>query len=158
VIRQLRAEGLTISADIGWNPKMFASADLPRILGELDFTFPNEIEARAMTSERSTNKALNKLARWVRTPVIKLGAAGSITIQNGKMVTAKSIRVRSIDATGAGDAFNGGFLHGYLAGWALKDCLLAGNVCGALATTAAGGSSAIPTQSKLRKLMNALGT
>jgi len=123
------------------------------VLGELDFTFPNEIEARAMTSERSTEKALKKLAKWVRTPVIKLGAAGSIAIQNGRLLTAKSIRVRSIDATGAGDAFNGGFLHGYLAGWSLENCLRAGNVCGALATTAAGGSSALPTPRKLRELM-----
>jgi sugar/nucleoside kinase (ribokinase family) len=37
----------------------------------------------------------------------------------------------------------------------VENCLRAGNVCGALATTAAGGSSAIPTLSKLRKLMNA---
>jgi ribokinase len=155
IIRQLRREGLTVSADVGWNPKMFASSDLQRVLGELDFTFPNEIEARAMTSERSAEKALKKLAKWVRTPVVKLGAAGSIAIQNGKLVMAKSIRVRSIDATGAGDAFNGGFLHGHLAGWSLENCLRAGNVCGALATTAAGGSSAMPTLSKLRKLMNA---
>lgn len=156
MIRRLRAEGLTLSADIGWNPEMFRSRDLPRLLGELEFTFPNEIEARAITNERSIERALKKLARWVRVPVIKLGRAGSVAIQNGKMVRVKSIRVRSIDATGAGDAFNGGFLHGYLAGWALEECLRAGNVCGALATTAAGGSSVIPTQKKLRQLMKAI--
>jgi sugar/nucleoside kinase (ribokinase family) len=61
-----------------------------------------------------------------------------------------------VDATGAGDAFNGGFLHGYLAGWPLKECMRAGNVCGALATTGAGGSAAIPTQQKLKKLMEKL--
>ena len=154
VIRRLRAGGLTVSADIGWNPDMFQSRDLPRLLAELEFTFPNEVEARAMTRERSIEGALRKLARWVRIPVIKLGRAGSIAIQNGKAVRAKSIRVRAIDATGAGDAFNGGFLHAYLAGWGLEDCLRAGNVCGALATTAAGGSSAIPTQRQLKRLMN----
>lgn len=154
-MRRLRAEGLTLSADIGWNPGMFESADLPRVLGELDYVFPNEIEARAITGERSVEKALTKLAKWVRVPVIKLGAAGSVALQNGKPVRTKSIRVKSIDATGAGDAFNGGFLHGHLAGWSLGDCLRAGNVCGALATTSAGGSSAIPTQKRLRTLMKA---
>lgn len=153
VIRRLRTEGLTLSADIGWNPEMFQSKDLPRLLQQLEFTFPNEIEARAITREQSAEGAVKKLARWVRVPIIKLGPAGSIAIQNGKMVRAKSIRVRSVDATGAGDAFNGGFLHGYLAGWSLEDCLRAGNVCGALATTAAGGSSAIPSGKKLKQLM-----
>ena len=152
-IRRLRSQGLTLSADIGWNPEMFQSRELPRLLEELEFTFPNEMEARAMTQERSIESALKKIARSVRVPVIKLGEGGSIAFQNGRIVRAKSIRVRSIDATGAGDAFNGGFLHGYLAGWDLEECLRAGNVCGALATTAAGGSSAIPTQRQLKRLM-----
>ena len=152
-IRRLRESGLTVSADIGWNPQLFRSPELRRLLGELEFTFPNEIEARAMTRERSIERAVKKLAEWVPVPVIKLGAAGSIALQDGKLVRAKSIPVRSIDATGAGDAFNGGFLHGYLAGWGLEDSMRAGNVCGALATTAAGGSCAIPTAKKLRRLM-----
>jgi len=156
VIRRLRVGGRTLSADIGWNPRIFRSPDLPRLLGELDFTFPNEIEAREITREPNTEKALEKLAEWVPVPVVKLGAAGSIAAQNGRVVRVKSIRVHSIDPTGAGDAFNGGFLHGYLAGWELKDCLRAGNVCGALATTAAGGCSVIPTQKKLRELMKAI--
>lgn len=156
LIRRLRSQGLTISADIGWNPAMFRSRDLPRLFGELEFLFPNEAEAQALTHERNTEKALKKLAQWVRVPVIKQGSAGSVALQNGKVLRATSIRVRAIDATGAGDAFNGGFLHGYIEGWPLAECLRAGNVCGALATTAAGGSSAIPTQKKLKQLMKAI--
>jgi sugar/nucleoside kinase (ribokinase family) len=79
-----------------------------------------------------------------------------VAIRDGKMVRMKSIRVRAVDATGAGDAFNGGFLHGYLAGWPLEECMRAGNVCGALATTGAGGSAAIPTRQKLEKWMKKL--
>lgn len=155
-LRQLRAEGHTLSADIGWKPNLFKSPDLPRLLAELDFTFPNRAEALAMTGERTVENALKKLAEWVRLPIIKLGALGSVAVQNGKAIRVESIRVRSIDATGAGDAFNGGFLHGRLAGWSLEDSLRAGNICGALATTAAGGSSAIPTLKKLKQFMKSL--
>jgi ribokinase len=154
LLRRLRLAGLTVSADVGWNPAMFTSPGLARLFSELDFIFPNELESRALTGERTVERALKRLARWVRVPVIKLGPKGSVALQNGKLVHEPSIRVRSLDATGAGDAFNGGFLHGYLAGWKLEDCLRAGNVCGALATTAAGGCSAIPTRKKLRALMN----
>lgn len=153
LIRRFRSQGLSISADIGWNPAMFRSRDLPSLFGELEFLFPNQAEARALTGETNVERALMKLARWVRVPVIKLGKAGSVAMQNGKVVRTKSIRVRAIDATGAGDAFNGGFLHGYIEGWQLEDCLRAGNVCGALATTAAGGSSAIPSKKRLKELM-----
>lgn len=155
-IRKLRKRGLTVSADLGWNLEVFESPRLPSVLKELEFTFPNEPEATAMTGEKTVEAAARKLARWVRIPVVKLGADGSLAVREGKVVRMKSIRVRAVDATGSGDAFNGGFLHGYLAGWPLEECLRAGNVCGALATTGAGGSCAIPTRENLKKLMEKL--
>jgi sugar/nucleoside kinase (ribokinase family) len=155
-IRKLRKRGLTISGDLGWNPEVLESPRLPSLLKEFEFAFPNESEAKAMTGEKTIEVAARQLARWVRVPVVKLGPYGSLAVRDGKIVRVKSIRVRAVDATGSGDAFDGGFLHGYLAGWPLEDCLRAGNICGALATTSAGGSSAIPTRKNLRKLMKRL--
>jgi sugar/nucleoside kinase (ribokinase family) len=152
-IHKLRQRGLTVSADLGWNPNVLESPRLPTLLSEFEFVFPNEMEALAMAGEKTVEAAARKLARWVHVPVIKLGTDGSLAVRDGNMVRAKSIRVRAVDATGAGDAFNGGFLHGHLAGWPLEDCLRAGNICGALATTGAGGSSALPTRKSLGKLM-----
>ena len=152
-IHKLRQRGLTVSADLGWNPKTLESRRLPPVLREFEFIFPNELEARAMTGEKTVEAAARKLARSVHVPVIKLGADGSLAVRDGTMVRARSIRVRAVDATGAGDAYNGGFLYGYLAGWPLEDCLRAGNICGALATTGAGGSCALPTRKSLSQLM-----
>jgi sugar/nucleoside kinase (ribokinase family) len=152
-IRRLRRRGVTISADLGWNPVVLESPQLPSLLKEFEFTFPNELEARAMTGEKTVERAARKLAQWVRVPVVKLGPDGSLAIRNGKILREISIPVRAVDATGAGDAFNGGFLHGFLAGWTLEECMRAGNICGALATTGAGGSCALPTRNILRKLM-----
>lgn len=156
ILRKFRKRGLTISADIGWNPGVLKSPQLIPLLGELLFTFPNELEAKKMTGAGTVEGAAMKLARRVHVPVIKLGRDGSLAVRDGKLLRMKSIRTRSVDATGAGDAFNGGFLHGYLAGWPLEDCMRAGNVCGALATTRPGGSSAIPTPAKLRALMRSI--
>ena len=155
-IRKLRRQGTTLSADIGWNLEVLQSPRLPSLLRGFEFAFPNEAEAKAMTGERAIEAAARKLARWIRVPVVKLGQDGSLALCQGKILRVKSIRVRTLDATGSGDAFNGGFLHGYLAGWPLEECLRAGNVCGALATTRAGGSSAIPTPKKLSELMKKL--
>jgi len=106
-----------------------------------------------MTRENSVEKAARRLCKWVQTPVIKLGQEGCLAMRRGELLRVKSIRVNSVDPTGAGDAFNGGFLHGYLSNWPLEDCLRAGNVCGAMATTSAGGSSAIPSRAKLLQMM-----
>jgi sugar/nucleoside kinase (ribokinase family) len=152
-VRKIRRHGATVSADIGWNPEVLESPQLPYLLNEFEFTFPNEAEARAMTGEKTAEKAARILAKWVRVPVVKLGEDGCIAVRDGKILRVKSVRVRAVDATGTGDAFNGGFLHGYLAGWPLEECMRAGNVCGALATTRAGGSSAIPTSRKLMELI-----
>jgi ribokinase len=151
-----RRRGLSLSADIGWNPEVFQSPQLRRLLGQFEFLFPNEQEAKAIAEEKSVEAAAKTLAKWVPTPVIKLGKDGSLTIRDGKILRVRSILVRAVDATGSGDAFNGGFLHGHLAGWPIEDCLRAGNICGGLAATAPGGSSAIPTRKKLLELMEKL--
>jgi sugar/nucleoside kinase (ribokinase family) len=156
VLRRIRNSRVTLSADIGWNPELLQSTQLRSLLRGMEFTFPNELEARAMTGKKTVEAAAQELARWVRIPVVKLGKDGSVAVQNGRLLRVKPLQVKTMDATGSGDAFNGGFLHGYLAGWRLEDCMRAGNVCGALATTQAGGSSAAPTREKLKTLMSKL--
>lgn len=156
IVRQWKRRGLALSADIGWNPQMWESPHLFPLLKHFQFVFPNEQEALAMTGEKSVEKAARALARWTPTPVVKLGKDGSLAARDGKLVRIKPLRVRAVDATGAGDAFNGGFLHGCLSGWPLEECLRAGNVCGALATTGPGGSCAIPSRGKLKELMRKL--
>jgi ribokinase len=149
----VRRRGLSLSADIGWNPEVFQSPRLQHLLAQVDFLFPNEEEAKAIAGEKTVETAAKTLAKWVQIPVIKLGKDGSLSIRGGKILRVRSIPVRALDATGSGDAFNGGFLHGHLAGWGIEDCLRAGNICGALATTRPGGSSAIPTRKRLLDLM-----
>lgn len=156
ILSRLKASGLALSSDPGWNPRLWQSRQWFPLLKHFDFVFPNEQEARAMTDEKSVEKAARQLGRWASMPVVKLGGDGSLAVRDGRIIRIKSLRVRSVDATGAGDAFNGGFLHAHLSGWPLEDCLRAGNVCGALATTGPGGSCAIPSSRKLKELMRKL--
>ena len=156
VLARLRQQHLPLSADIGWNTEVLKSPQLPSLLKGMEFTFPNELEAKAMTGEKTLEAAARKLAGWVRVPVVKLGKDGSLAVNDGQILRVRPLKVTTVDATGSGDAFNGGFLHGYLKGWSLEDCMRAGNVCGALAATRAGGSSAVPSRTKLKMLMNKL--
>ena len=50
-----------------------------------------------------------------------------------------------VDATGAGDSFDAGFLAARLAGEGLEAALALGCACGALSTRAAGGTAGQPT-------------
>ena len=45
-----------------------------------------------------------------------MGDNGSLVTHKGKSYIAKAFDVSCVDTTGAGDAYNAGFLHGYVNG------------------------------------------
>ena len=51
-----------------------------------------------------------------------------------------------VDAIGAGDSFNSGFISAFVAGHPLEDCQRNGNLTGAINTTAAGGTGAFSSR------------
>ena len=44
-----------------------------------------------------------------------------------KPITVKAIKAKAVDTTGAGDAFNAGFVFGLMRGWSTVNCALSGN-------------------------------
>ena len=107
VIRSLREDGITVSADFGWNPDL-SPMQLLSIVRHCEFIFPNEHEARAITGTSSALSALERLQDWVRVPVIKLGARGAMLMIEGKVYRQPALRVEILDATGAGGCIRRG--------------------------------------------------
>jgi ribokinase len=155
VLRSLKERGVTVSADFGWNPDISVN-QLVSIIRQCDFIFPNEREAKAVTGTTSAMNALEKLQAWVRVPIVKLGAKGSLLMADGKVYRQPSLAVPLVDATGVGDAFNGGFLHAFLRGSSWDDCLRAGNICSSLAGTRPGGSQGLPGQQEYNRRLLAM--
>ena len=81
--------------------------------------------------------------------MIKLGKDGSHWIAEAVDLRAPAPRVRAVDTTGAGDAFNGGFLFALLGGRPPRECLRVGNFVGARSTLAAGGLDTLPRRRDL---------
>jgi sugar/nucleoside kinase (ribokinase family) len=152
ILRSLRERGVTISADFGWNPDISIN-QLVSIIRHCDFIFPNEHEARTITNTTSAMNALERLQDWVRVPVVKLGARGSMLMAEGKVYTQPALPVPLVDATGVGDAFNGGFLHAFLHGMGWDDCLRSGNICASMAGTQPGGSQGLPEPREYKRHM-----
>jgi ribokinase len=152
VLRRLRERGITLSADFGWNPDISIN-QLVSIIRYCDFIFPNEHEACAITGTKTPMSALEKLQDWARVPVVKLGAKGALLMAEGKVHRQPALPVQLVDATGVGDAFNGGFLHAFLHGLGWDDCLRAGNICGSMAGTRPGGSQGLPSPQQYNRLL-----
>ena len=156
-VRQLRDGGVTVSWDLGWDPAAGDSGGFHDVCRELDVVFLNESEARRYARARSTRRALAYFARAGNTVVVKQGAAGAIASRNGRPpVRVAAIAVEALDSTGAGDAFNGGFLDAWMAGKTVGEALLAGNICGGLSTRSPGGVTTLPTRSEFEQQLGRL--
>ena len=104
----------------------------------------NRDEALAYSGARSLTQALD---RWRAAPtlvVVKLGAAGARVVGSAANIRERAVTVRVVDTTGAGDAFDAGFLAGRLRGLGLRDSLQLANRVGALSTRRAGGIAGLP--------------
>jgi sugar/nucleoside kinase (ribokinase family) len=129
--------GITTSLDTGWDPT--GRWDVEEALQWVDIFLPNEEEALAMTGEKSISRASAKLlAKGPSAIVIKRGAQGSTVATRERNFDVPTFRVNPVDTTGAGDAFNAGFIFSFLRGKPLLECAKYGNAAGALKTLRAG--------------------
>jgi len=144
VLRRLRRAGITTSWDFGWNERLLDDPGLVPLIALLDYLFMNEQEVLLYGRTTRLDAALDYWRAHTRVAVIKLGPAGSRWVSTGLDVSLPPPRVRMVDTTGAGDAFNGGFLAARLLDLSPVESLRAGNRVGALSTRAAGGIDGLP--------------
>jgi sugar/nucleoside kinase (ribokinase family) len=155
VFAAARRKGMTTSLDPGCDPSAEWGRDLLETLEEVDIFLPNETELRGITGCDDPNTGLLALKDVGPTVVAKLGAAGSMVLENGRPLRVPSFRVAAIDTTGAGDSFNAGFLHGWLRKARLVDALRWGAACGALATLGYGGTTSQPRINEVESFLQA---
>jgi sugar/nucleoside kinase (ribokinase family) len=153
LLTQARAGGSSVSIDTNWDPSERWDDGLQDVLAQTDLFLPNEQEARAITGATTLDDALTRLAATIPTVAIKNGAQGAVCRRGDQVVRDPGFPIQVVDTTGAGDSFNGGFLYGWLQDWELADALALGCACGTLSTQAAGGTSAQPTLSQARSLI-----
>lgn len=138
--------GLTVSLDCGWDDSLTRDEVLP-LIARVDVFLPNR-------AEQAWLESIGVPLRTAPLTIVKQGAdgAGAWCPRGQAHVPVEAVEVT--DATGAGDAFNAGFLDGWLAGLPVPECLLQGNKCGALAVAAVGGTGALMQGGQVRSLSN----
>ncbi len=142
LFQKLKAAGLTISLDTNDDPDDRWQGGLMDALPYVDVFLPNEREARKITGTEDLQAAVARLAKLVPVVVVKLGADGALAQRGKERFTSPAVKVNAVDAVGAGDSFDAGFLSQYVRGADLPTCLVTGNLAGALSTTRPGGTEA----------------
>ena len=144
LFRRAHSLGLTTSLDTNYDPsEKWIGFD--ELLSATDIFLPNKKEALSITQSDDVESAAKQLANKSKLIAIKLGADGAALWTQDKMIFVPSIPVNIVDTIGAGDAFDAGFLYGYLNNWDMEKSLQLAVACGALSTQASGGTAAQPT-------------
>jgi ribokinase len=140
--------------------------EFPReILKDIDFITPNETEATQITGievidEESALKAARILFE-LGTPnvIITLGKKGCLLYnQEHQGLFIDGFKVKAIDATGAGDAFNGGLAYGLSKGFNLTKAINYSNATAALSVQKVGTAPAMPTIDEVENLLQQVPT
>ena len=152
VLEAATKNGVTVSLDTQWDPAEKWALDYKKVLPSITIFLPNEKELQALTGTSSLEEAIEAVLPYLGCAmVVKMGSKGSLLVRkDGSRNMLPSFLNRNVvDAIGAGDSFNSGFVSAFVKGLPLEKCQEIGNMTGALNTTAAGGTGAFTTPEEI---------
>ncbi len=142
LLRRIKECGLTVSMDTNDDPEDRWDRIILDALEYVDVFMPNEREAVRAAGEQNLDDAIRFLRQRVPLLIVKRGEQGASAYDKDRCWHVPAFRIHVIDAIGAGDSFDAGFLHGYIRNWKIERCLELGAITGAWSTTASGGTDA----------------
>jgi sugar/nucleoside kinase (ribokinase family) len=147
-----RASGTIISADID-----NVYDGLPELLPLIDILIGSKEFPQRLTGVTDEREALVELKSRYGCALVgmTIGAAGAVVYCDGKFIESPGFEAPGAcrDTTGAGDAFRGGFLYGFLTGEDVETSLQFGNAVAAIKCSALGARTALPTTLELKKFL-----
>ncbi|MFF3488598.1 sugar kinase [Streptomyces sp. NPDC002701] len=144
-----RAHGTLVTYDPNHRPALWsgdrARAIILRSLELCDIALPNIDEGRMLTGEESPEAVLRALGdRGPKVIVLKLGDQGALVADHGDVTHVPVHPVTPVDASGAGDTFDGAFAARLVAGASPVEAARYAAVAAALTTTGHGAVRPIP--------------
>jgi ribokinase len=140
-----------------------AAAAPKALLKLVDVIRPNNSEARALTGVkvrdcRTARRAAKKLLeQGPRLAAIQAGEEGDLLLWRGGEALFPPLRVKSVDATGAGDAFAAALAVALGEGRSFAEAGLLANAAAALATTRFGAQPSMPTRGEVIQFLRRIG-
>lgn len=123
-LAKARAAGAVIAFDPNYRPRLWHSRDqaqreINALLGIADIVLPTFPDERELYGDASPEATLQRIrdAGGVAEIVVKNGTDNALVLFDGKAVEVPAVPAdAAVDTTGAGDAFNGGYLAARLMG------------------------------------------
>lgn len=153
LFRKAKEAGLTTSLDTNDDPEDLWGQDLNEVLKYVDLFLPNEREAKKIARTEDASEALKLLAGIAKVVVIKRGSRPAICRTGDQEWSCAPPSAKVVDDVGAGDTFDAAFVHLYLRGAKLDDCLAFANIAAAYSVTKEGGTEAFRDRADLFSFM-----
>jgi len=151
MLGKLAAAHCTTSLDVGHQAAWLRDAANLGTCSKVQYLLPNEREAKIICAcDARAYLEYTKTCRWP-SGVVKMGAAGAMMRSVNGPLHVCAPRVDAVDTTGAGDAFDAGFIDGLLDEAGDEECLRRGCISGALSARAVGALRGLPTRDELRR-------
>jgi sugar/nucleoside kinase (ribokinase family) len=142
ILRRARAAGVTTTCDVladGW-PELLDM--LAPAMAEVDYLFPNEEQAVALTGASDADAAARALLeRGVGCVVMTRGAEGADIVSPDGVEHVDAFPVEVVDTTGCGDAFVAGFIRGLSLERSRREAALVGAATASLVATGLGSDA-----------------
>ena len=144
------------------NPAPAPAEPIPEeMLRLVDYLTPNEHELDILCGDGSLDsveqKARSLLTSDDQTVIVTLGAKGAQYVTRSESALIPGFRVKPVDTTGAGDAFNGGFTVGLTEGKSLAEAIRFAHATAALSVTKPGTTSSMPSREEVEKFLREQG-
>jgi ribokinase len=92
-------------------------------------------------------------ARGIGNVIITMGAKGALVLTDSMAYVIDPIKVKVVDTTGAGDAFNGGLAAALAEGRDIMHAVEFANATAALSVTKVGTAPAMPYRNEIEHLL-----
>jgi sulfofructose kinase len=124
------------------------------LIREIDFVLTSARFPGLFTGISDREEALLELQRHTSGFLsATLGHEGTMALVAGKILHAKGFEIKTVDTTGAGDVFHGGFIYGLLQNWEVSEILQFANAAAALKCRDLGGRKGIPSLEEVRRFL-----
>ena len=121
----------------------------------VDLVTPNETEAEQFTGVKvdtveDCRKAASKFFEMgVKSVVITLGVRGAYFTDGQEEIFVPALKVKAVETTGAGDAFNGGLATAIAEGLSMETALRFATCTAAISVTRLGSSQSMPSREEI---------
>jgi Sugar kinases, ribokinase family len=141
---------VTVSMDPGMIYAQKGIKTIEALLNRTDILLLNQKELELMTPHIKIDNKIKSLFDFgIKIIVVKQGEKGCIVTDDDESHFLEAFNVDCQDTTGAGDAFNSGFLYGYLRGKSMERSAIIGNFVASCCVKEPGATSGLPSLSEI---------